>query len=254
MTATPTRRMSLCGAKSSKGSEAASTKAPDDYAEKLRRASKETHFSDDGVSNDDTFDECQTEADIIEVHLETMNLAAEEMNTAQNELTEMRRRRLYRLESWDIASARFAEAAPGVQIAKAAVYFDCKRQCEKAHYAVEAASVTFLRAMEDGAPKNIIEELSTIHVQSIAHYKSLQRSASEVRRSTGLSEAAMKAALPYYDAKALHLEEMAKMDTELQLVEERVGDARALYQAALQGLESISENEHRRRAAATTNQ
>jgi hypothetical protein len=202
--------------------------------------------SGDFQGHDAPAEDWESTAAVIEIHLEAMNLATDELNNAQNELTTLMHERNQRLANWELASARFSQALPKVYVAKSAVYFDCKRQCEEAHRVVETATMNFLRAVDSGSTTSPSElsELAATHAQSLSNYQSLQRSLAEIKSSTGLSARALKAALPYYDAKAMHLQEMTSLDAAVQRLGERVKDAKAFYRSALRGLESISEAMH----------
>jgi len=186
--------------------------------------------------------------DAVEYHLETMNGASEEMNTVQNELASMRQRRHQCVEWWKDQSANLVRAFSGVDITKAALYYECERQCRLAHCAVVTASGSYSQAAAAGARKASLEALAARHVQSIDQYQSALRCLSKVQKSSKLSKEALSAALPYYDAEVLHLQELAKLDVAINQLVQRFADAKALYRSALQGLEAISDDAHRRRS------
>jgi uncharacterized protein YhaN len=193
------------------------------------------------------------EAALVDMHtverqLETMNSASDEMNTVQSHLADMKQLRYQRVERWKDESTSFVRALPGVDVTKAALYYECECQCRLAHSAVVEASASYSLAVEAGASQSEIEVVAAAHVRSLTQYQSARNCLAMVRSSSKLSRSALRVALPYYDAELVHLQELTKLDATIKQLAQRFADAKASYRSALQELESISEGAHQRRS------
>mmetsp|Transcript_110340 Transcript_110340/g.297155 ORF Transcript_110340/g.297155 Transcript_110340/m.297155 type:complete len:560 (+) Transcript_110340:458-2137(+) len=190
----------------------------------------------------------QAEAEEIETiqhHLEEMNSAAGHLNSVQEVLNSCNKERRKLSQLWAVCSARLARAVGAHHLAKAAPYYDRRRRCQAVRLAVEAVSRKFMGAVEAQAPAADIDLLAAEHAARLVAFQAAQR---ELSRSTnGLSESLLSSVAPYFEAEDEHQEHLIEAGVELEHFHHAAAKAKARYQAALRGLEELSERAHRRR-------
>jgi len=206
----------------------------------------EWDISSQDASSDDEVSSCPEEIDTINQHLEDMNAASVEVNAAQKELATQQNHRQALVRLWAVRSARLARTVHASSLGKAKLQHEQERYRKATKEAIEAVSARFSSATDAGAPPSELARLSKEHAACLARYMEAQRQPARVcaRGSTTGS----RAAAAHLADEEEHREELSRIDEAIEHIERRLGAAKLRYQGALLGLESLSEDIHRRRA------
>eukprot|EP00929_Paragymnodinium_shiwhaense_P009632 TRINITY_DN113877_c0_g1_i1.p2 TRINITY_DN113877_c0_g1~~TRINITY_DN113877_c0_g1_i1.p2 ORF type:complete len:238 (+),score=69.10 TRINITY_DN113877_c0_g1_i1:104-817(+) len=185
--------------------------------------------------------------------LEEMNAASDDVNAAQKALGKLEQERERLLQRWQAKSARLAQKIGANTIAEALPLYAQMRSSSDARRAAEAASRGYLKAAEAFSEKDKLEpslsRLASSHAQWVEQYQSLQRELEATCRQSPLAQTALAAALPYFQAEGRHRTRMAKLESAVRQESLRLSSCRGRYRGALDGLEALSEEAHRRRSA-----
>lgn len=185
------------------------------------------------------------EIELIQNHLEEMNIAAGRLNSCQAALNASAKERLWLIQLWAVGSARLARAVGAHNLAKAAPHHACKRRFEEARLAVEAASRDFAAVAETKGPPEHLDQLAARHVACLEAFLVVKRKLQ--KSELNLGESLLGSAAAYFEAEAEHHEQLAQTDADLSTLQRAAAVAKARYHSALRSLEELSERAHRRR-------
>lgn len=190
----------------------------------------------------------QVDIGVISRHLETMNSAAADLNTAQQTFNQCVQERKSIIQFWAVGSARLARAAGAKRLAKATPYFERRRRCARAREAVSAASRRF---MEAPTGSTNAAALDSEHARAVAEYQAAQHEFAKAASLSKETPSLVAAVQPYFDAEDAHFQQLAEADGAVSHLGRAVTNAKARYHAALRSLEMLSDHSHRVRGDAS---
>lgn len=182
----------------------------------------------------------------VEHHLEQMNAAADEVNEVQEALKARKRHRESLERDWAAGSVHLAKAVGMDHVAKATPYYHQRHHCRVVQRRVEDASSKYQIARVAEFDPDLIQ-LEAEHAAHLAEYHASKEALKKVKVQSGLSQRALDAVLPYFDALESHRVELAEIGVELQQLALQLNSAKLIYRASLQSLEALSEEAHRQR-------
>lgn len=185
----------------------------------------------------------------IQRHLEEMNMAAAELNVAQQDLVACTKRRHSLTQLWAVGSARLARDVGAHRLARATAFYECQRRCKAARLQIDTMSQQFISAIDAARPSNEVQQLSRQHARSLSEF---QRAQSELKRACGSQRAKpsmLAAVAPYFEAEDEHTEQLRDADAAVALLDLKAKEAKARYHTALRSLEQLSERAHQKRSA-----
>jgi len=185
----------------------------------------------------------------IQRHLEEMNMAALELNAAQQDLVECTKQRHSLTQLWAVGSARLARAVGAHRLARATAFYECQRRCKATRLRVESLSQQFVSAMNAATHSDELQRLSREHASCVSVF---ERAQCELRRACSSQKAKpsmLAAVAPYFEAEDEHYEQLREADAAVALLALKAKEAKARYHAALRSLESLSERAHQKRRA-----
>jgi len=195
-------------------------------------------------------DECEDEnIATIQHHLEEMNVAAIELNSAQEAVSSQSEERQRLVQLWAVGSARLVRAIGAHRLAKATPYHECARRCEAAQRAVQEASAQYMAAFSADLTASEMDAITRVHASKLEEFQAVQRELHRLRAGRSYSKSSVAAAAPFFEAEEEHRAQLSHVDTEISLLKSEVDTAKTRYHAALRGLEALSEQAHRHRGA-----
>jgi len=202
----------------------------------------------DGVDEVQSVDE-EEELASVQYHLEAMNVAAAELNNAQECLKARAKERHSQITSWVVLGARMAQAIGSKRLTKAAPYFEARRKSQALQEEVEAASRRFMCARDAGHSEATLVELAQDHSAAFAKYLDAQRSLQHLGKQSKVSSKHSKALEEFHAAEEKHQAQLQEANLAVEQLERHVDLAKAQYQTAMRSLEDLSERVHQRRAS-----
>jgi len=211
-----------------------------------RRSAAEPIKSD---SRGESSEECEEEnIAMIQNLLEEMNVAAIELNAAQEAVSWQIEEQQRLVQLWAVGSTRLVRAIGAHRLAKAAPHHECIKRCEAAQKAVQEASAQFMAAVGVDLSASDMDAITRVHAAKLDEFQAVQRELHRMRAARDYSQSSVAAAAPFFEAEEEHRTQLARVEAEISLLTHDVDSAKARYHAALRGLEALSEQAHRRKA------
>lgn len=216
----------------------------------------------------------------VEIELENLNKASNDINILEKELDEARA--VFRQSLTDATrNLNHLSKRLGNNIDKARPYFEARNQAKKAHLECQNAAMTFERAsqLHKGARETIsvAEEKLKLNpgmfdaawqeMLNNANFKILEAEKEKLKHELQHQEAAItyteleqravhlekqlkkniNKARPYFEQKAQYMDFLETQKVKVQELEKQYASAKHKYSASLRKLEVISEDIHRKR-------
>lgn len=203
-------------------------------------------------SSVDSDDDDEGEADVstVEQHLEDMNFASDDLNAAQKELASLYGRRRTIEHRWAAKSASLVRVLSAESLRKARLCVEQERCCQVAEDEVHAASLRFTKAAEAGASIEALAEHSKAHALRLRQFQEAERCLEQALKM--VSNQGCGRAVTYLEEESENYRQIASIEASIEEITRRLVSAKEKYQAALAGLESLSEAVHRSRSRRTT--
>lgn len=181
----------------------------------------------------------------IERLLDMMNVASDELNSAQKNLGVVEKMRQRALNLWAIGSARLARAIGDDRISKAAPHYRQQRELATARSQVATTSAAFLKASGSRCSEARCEKLAKRHAKQVAEYQAAQQNVEKSSKGTSVPQARLlENTAPYFEAEAAHLTHLEELSIANVRCSRQIASAKARYHEAMRGLEAMSEAEH----------
>merc|ERR1719277_1645902 len=174
-----------------------------------------------------------------------MNGAADRVNHLQEELGSQKQERAAFERLWPVSRARVVGTIGEQRLARARPRYEQHRFCQLAKEAAQLAGTRYACAQQADINAVELEQLSQQHAKCIARCCEAQSRLAQMQKSGSQSWAAT---LPFFEAEEEHLSYLSELDGTIEGCSEELAVAKTKYQAAMRGLEALSDSIHRRRA------